>query len=180
MQAMQQAGVIACIKHFPGLGAASTDAHLGLPIVRRTKDQLYSTELAPFKAFVQAPNALERPGMVMSTDVLMPAIDPQLPAELSPTFLTDILRKQFGYNGVIITDALYMQGISNSWDMSQAVVMALNAGNDMLLGISNADQMTQTIASLKSALEHGTLSQARVDEAVIHILTLKIQYHLLH
>lgn len=180
MQAMQQAGIVACIKHFPGLGAASTDAHLGLPIVRRTKDQLYNTELAPFKAFVQAQNALERPGMVMSTDVLMPAIDPQFPAELSHIFLTDILRKQFGYNGVIITDALYMQGISNQWDMSQAIVMALNAGNDMLLGISNADQMTRTIASLKSALEHGTLSQARVDEAVIRILTLKIQYHLLH
>jgi beta-N-acetylhexosaminidase len=179
MQALQQNHVIACIKHFPGLGSATIDAHLALPIVRRTKTQLYTNELAPFKAFVQAQNAQERPGMVMSTDVLMPAIDPQFPAELSHIFITDILRKQFGYNGVVITDALSMQGISNHWDISQASVMALNAGNDMLIGISTASQMADTIGELKSALQRGALTKTRIDEAVIRILSLKLQYHLL-
>jgi beta-N-acetylhexosaminidase len=179
MRAMQHDNVIACIKHFPGLGAATTDAHLSLPIVHRTKAQLYSVELAPFKAFVQAQDASEQPGMIMSTDVLMPAIDPHLPAELSPTFITTILRQQFGYQGVVITDSLYMQGIANQWNLAQASIMALNAGDDMLLGVVGSDQMVSTIASLKLALQHGTLSKARIDQAVSRILILKMQYHLL-
>jgi beta-N-acetylhexosaminidase len=171
--------MVACIKHFPGLGAATTDAHLGLPIVRRTKAQLYAVELAPFKAFVQAQDPAEQPAMIMSTDVLMPAIDTHLPAELSPIFITTILRQQFGYQGVVITDSLYMQGIANQWNLAQASIMALNAGDDMLLGIIGSDQMSSTIAELKLALQHGTLSKARIDEAVSRILALKIQYHLL-
>jgi beta-N-acetylhexosaminidase len=178
MRAVQQDGVIACVKHFPGLGAASTDAHLGLPVVSRTKSQIYAIELAPFKAFVQTHDAVGRPGMVMSTDVLMPAIDPQFPAELSHTFITDILRKLFGYKGVVITDSLSMLGISQSWDIAQSAVMALNAGNDMLMGVSNEDEMAHAITALKSALQQGRLSQARVDEAVMRILMLKLQYHL--
>jgi beta-N-acetylhexosaminidase len=179
MSALQHANVIACVKHFPGLGAATTDAHLGLPIVRRTRAQLYAVELAPFKAFVQAQNVFEQPGMVMTTDVLMPAIDPHLPAELSPTFVTTILRQQFGYQGVVITDSLDMQGIADHWNLGQAAVMALKAGDDMLLGIIGSDQMVSAIASLKLALQHGSLSKARIDQAVSHILVLKMRYHLL-
>jgi beta-N-acetylhexosaminidase len=179
MQAMQSDGIIACIKHFPGLGDASTDAHFGLPVVNRTRDQLYAVELAPFKHFIQSPERLENPGMIMPTDVLMPAIDPKLPAELSPTFMTDILRKQFGYDGVVLTDALYMQGIAQTWSMPQAAVMALNAGDDMLLGPTGTDQMLAMLDGLKAALKNGTLSKARVDEAATRIIALKMQYHLM-
>ncbi|WP_201360380.1 glycoside hydrolase family 3 N-terminal domain-containing protein [Dictyobacter formicarum] len=179
MRALQQDNVIACVKHFPGLGAATTDAHFELPVVHRTKAQIYATELAPFQTFVQSPNVRERPGMVMSTDVLMPAIDPQFPAELSHIFITDILRQQFGYNGVVITDALSMNGISNHWDMLQASIQALKAGNDMIIGINNPIQMALTIAGLKSALQQERLSLTQVDTSVIRILTLKLQYHLL-
>jgi beta-N-acetylhexosaminidase len=179
MRAMQHDNVIACIKHFPGLGAATSDAHLDLPVVRRTKAQIYAVELAPFKAFVQTQTAFEQPGMVMATDVLMPAIDPHLPAELSPTFITSILRQQFGYQGMVITDSLYMKGISDQWNLDQAAIMALNAGDDMLLGIVGSDQMSSAISSLKLALRRGTLSKSRIDEAVSRILALKMQYHLL-
>src|SRR6266487_1955119 len=141
MRAVQGDGVIACIKHFPGLGDASTDAHYDLPVVKRTRDQIYAVELAPFKAFIQSSNKLENPGMVMPTDVLMPAIDPKLPAELSPTFINGILRKEFGYDGVVITDGLYMKGITNKWTVPQAAVMALNAGDDMILGPNGSYQM---------------------------------------
>jgi beta-N-acetylhexosaminidase len=179
MRAMQGDGVIACIKHYPGLGDASIDAHFGLPIVNRTRDQLYSVELAPYKAFIQSTNRLDHPGMIMSTDVLMPAIDPKMPAELSHIFMTDILRKQFGYDGVVMTDALYMQGISQYWSMPQAAVLALNAGNDMLLGPTGADQMIDMINGLKAALQNGTLSKARVDEAATRIIALKMEAHLM-
>ncbi|WP_338250810.1 glycoside hydrolase family 3 N-terminal domain-containing protein [Dictyobacter halimunensis] len=178
LRALQQDNVIACVKHFPGLGAATTDAHFALPVVRRTKAQIYATELVPFQTFVQSPRVRERPGMVMSTDVLMPAIDPQFPAELSHIFVTDILRQQFGYNGVVITDALTMRGIANHWDMSEASIQALKAGNDMILGVTSSTQMAQVIADIKSALQQGRLSSTGVDTSVTRILTLKLQYHL--
>ncbi len=179
MKALQGDGVVACIKHYPGLGDAVPDAHTTLPVVNRTKDQIYSVELDPFKAFIQSPDMLLNPGMIMPTDVLMPAIDPVYPAELSHIFMTDILRKQFGYDGVVLTDALYMQGITQKWGMYQAAVMALNAGNDMLLGPTGADQMLATINALKAALQDGTLSKSRVDEAATRIIALKMEYHLM-
>jgi beta-N-acetylhexosaminidase len=179
LQALQGAGVVGCIKHFPGLGAAVPDAHATLPVVNRTRDQIFSTELAPFKAFIQSPNSLLNPGMIMPTDVLMPAIDPVYPAELSHIFMTDILRKQFGYDGVVLTDALYMRGITEKWDMNTAAVMALNAGNDMLLGPTGVDQMESMIQTLKAALQNGTLAKSRVDEAATRIIALKMEYHLM-
>ena len=179
MKALQGNGVVACIKHYPGLGDATPDAHTTLPIVNRTRDQIYSVELAPFKAFIQSPDRLLNPGMIMPTDMLMPAIDPVYPAELSHIFMTDILRKQFGYDGVVLTDALYMQGITQKWSMYQAAVMSLNAGNDMILGPTGADQMFATINAFKAALQNGTLSKARVDEAATRIIALKMQDHLM-
>jgi beta-N-acetylhexosaminidase len=179
IKALQGAGVVGCIKHFPGLGAAITDAHTTLPVVNQTRDQIYSIDLAPFKAFIQSPDALENPGMIMPTDVLMPAIDPVYPAELSHTFMTDILRNQFGYDGVVLTDALYMQGITQKWSMNTAAVMALNAGNDMILGPTGAGQMVSMINAFKAALQNGTLLKSRVDEAATRIIALKMEYHLM-
>ena len=179
MRAVQGDGVIACIKHFPGLGDASTDAHYDLPVVKRTRDQIYSVELAPYKAFIQSQNKLDNPGMVMPTDVLMPAIDPVYPAELSHIFLTDILRKELGYDGVVITDGLYMQGITAKWSVPEAAVLALNAGADMILGPNGSYQMIQVLDGLRAALQNGTLSKARVDEAATRIITLKLERHIM-
>ena len=179
MQALQSSNIIACIKHFPGLGAATIDAHVGLPIINRTSDQIYATELAPYKAFIQSRNKLLNPGMIMSTDLLMPAIDPIMPAELSPTFITDILRHQLGYDGVVTTDALYMDGISNKWSVPEAAVLALKAGNDMILGPIGSYQMQATIDAIKAALQDGTLTRARVDEAATRIIALKMAYHIM-
>ena len=179
IRTLQGDGVIGCIKHFPGLGGALTDAHTELPVVNRTKEQLYDVELAPFKHFIQSPDKLENPGMVMPTDVLMPAIDPVYPAELSHIFMTDILRNEFGYDGVVLTDALYMGGISDKWTLPEAAVLALNAGNDMLLGPTGPDQMVDVLSGLKAALHNGTLAKTRVDEAATRIIALKMQYHLM-
>src|SRR5437588_192383 len=179
MRAMQSDGVVACMKHYPGLGDALNDAHTGLPVVNRTKQQIYDVELAPFKYFIQSQIALDHPGMIMPTDVLMPAIDPTYPAELSHIFMTDILRKQFGYDGVVLTDALYMRGITQTWSMPEAAVLALNAGNDMLLGPNGTDQTIAVLNALKEALRNGTLSKSRVDEAATRIIALKMEDHLM-
>lgn len=178
LRAVQGDGVIACLKHFPGLGAASTDAHEDLPVVKRTSDQIYSTELAPYIYFLHSQNKLDNPGMIMTTDVLMPAIDPTMPAELSHTFVTDILRNQLGYNGVVITDALYMLGIADKWSVPQAVVLAIEAGNDMVLGVRDSSVLAASVAALKQALADGSLTMQRINQSVERIIALKIQYHL--
>jgi len=178
LRAIQGDGEIGCLKHFPGLGAATTDAHSELPVVERSLDQLYSTELAPYKYFVHTQNKLENPGMIMTTDVLMPAVDPNMPAELSHPFVTDILRHQLGYNGVVLTDALYMVGIANKWNLTQAVVLAIEAGNDMILGVRDSSELSSSVAALKQAIAAGGLSMASINESVTRIIALKIQYHL--
>src|SRR6266702_6349346 len=178
LRALQGDGVIGCLKHFPGLGAATSDAHEGLPVVNRSRDLLYSTELAPYKYFVQSQNKLENPGMIMTTDVLMPALDPTMPAELSHTIVTDILRHQFGYDGVVLTDALYMLGIARKWSVPQAVVLAIEAGNDMILGVRDSSVLRESVAALKQAIAAGSLSMERIDESVDRIIALKIQYNL--
>lgn len=178
LRALQGDGEIGCLKHFPGLGAATTDAHTVLPVVKRSQSQLYSTELAPYKYFVQSQNRLENPGMIMTTDVLIPAIDPNVPAELSRPFVTNILRHQFGYDGVVLTDALYMLGIAKKWSLPQAVVLAIEAGNDMILGIRDSHDLSSSVAALKQAIASGGLSMARINQSVERIIALKIQYHL--
>jgi beta-N-acetylhexosaminidase len=179
IEAMQSHGLIACMKHYPGgLGDTPYDAHTILPTDSRSRDQIYATELAPYKTFINSPNPLMRPGMIMSTDVLMPAIDPNMPAELSHIFMTDILRKEFGYDGVVITDALYMGGISARWSEPEAAVLAIQAGNDMILSPMGSARTAAVIEALKQALQDGQLSMARVNEAVARIIALKMQYHL--
>jgi beta-N-acetylhexosaminidase len=178
LRAIQGDGEIACLKHFPGLGAATTDAHQDLPVVNRTLNQLYSTELAPYKYFVQSQNKLDNPGMIMTTDVLMPALDPTMPAELSHTIVTDILRHQLGYDGVVLTDALYMLGIANKWSVPQAVVLSIEAGNDMILGVRDSTVLGESVAALKQAIANGSLSMESIDESVARIIALKIQYNL--
>jgi beta-N-acetylhexosaminidase len=178
LQAVQGDNEIGTLKHFPGLGAATTDAHEDLPVVNRTQDQLYSTELAPYKYFAQTRNKLERPGMIMATDVMMPALDPTMPGELSHTFITDILRHQFGYNGVVITDALYMLGIAKKWSLPEAVVLSIEAGDDMILGVRDSSDLASSVAALKQAIANGDLPMARVNEAVSRIIALKMQYHI--
>jgi beta-N-acetylhexosaminidase len=178
LRAIQGDGEIACLKHFPGLGAATTDAHQDLPVVKRSRDQIYSTELAPYEYFVQSQNKLDNPGMIMTTDMLMPALDPTMPAELSHTIVTDVLRHQIGYDGVVLTDALYMLGIAKKWNLPRAVVLAIEAGNDMILGVRDPSVLSASVAALKQAIASGSLSMGRIDEAVTRIIALKIQYHL--
>src|SRR5258708_29693302 len=115
--------VLGTLKHFPGLGAITSDPHTGLPTVNRSMAQLNSIDLAPYKLLIQK----NHPAMIMSTDVLMPAIDPNLPAELSPRSINGILRPQLDYNVVVITDGLYMAGLTEKWSLSQASVLAIIA-----------------------------------------------------
>ena len=172
---LQSNGVVGVPKHFPGLGAAVIDAHKGLPVIDRTKEQLEATEFAPFKAMI----ASGQMQMVMSTDVLMPALDPDLPAEISKPIITGVLRNELGFKGVAITDALYMQGITDRFSFTQAAIMAFEAGNDMIMAPWRPNMVQGIITGMKNELQKGKITQEQIDASVTRILALKIRYNLI-
>ncbi len=172
LNGLQQNNVIGCLKHFPGLGAITSDPHAGLPTVNRSLSDLEKIDLAPYKLMIQK----YHPAMIMSTDVLMPALDPTLPAELSQKTINDLLRKQLGYDGVVITDGLYMQGISERWTLSQAAVLSIIAGDDLVEGPYSANQVADVVAALKQAMQEGKLTMNRINQSVQRILLMKVQY----
>ncbi len=172
LNGLQSNGVAGCLKHFPGLGAITSDPHFGLPVVDRSLTELENIDLAPYRLMIQK----DQPAMIMSTDVLMPAIDPSLPAELSYKTISGILRGQLGYNGVVITDGLYMEGISQTWTLGQAAVISIAAGDDMIEGPYTPSLVAQVISALKQALQQGILTMQRIDQSVERILLMKIQY----
>jgi beta-N-acetylhexosaminidase len=172
---LQSNGVAGTLKHFPGLGDATTDAHADLPIINRSRAQLEATEFAPYRALIDSGLAQ----IVMSTDVLMPALDPTMPAELSKPIVTGILRDELHFDGVAITDALYMAGIQDKYYFAQAAVMAIEAGNDMIMAPFTPGMISDVISGLKAALTSGSLSMQQVNDSVRRILALKLRYHLL-
>jgi beta-N-acetylhexosaminidase len=168
---MQSQNVAVCLKHFPGLGAATSDAHLGLPVIDRTVDQINAVELEPYKALI----ATGQVGMIMSTDLLMKALDPTLPAEISPAIINGVLRTQLGYNGVVVTDALYMEGISKKYDAPTAAAMAIEAGDDLLVGPFTPSAVSAYIGGIKEAMANGQISTARINQSVLRIIKLKMR-----
>jgi beta-N-acetylhexosaminidase len=176
LNGLQQNTIVACLKHFPGLGSlhdsTSTDPHFHLPVVDRSLADVESIDLAPYKAILRQAT----PAMIMPTDVLTTAIDAALPAELSPKAIDGVLRKELGYDGVVITDGLYMQGITSSWPLSQAAVLSILAGDDLIEGPYTPNQVAEVVAALKHALQQGQLSMQRIDQSVRRILVMKVQY----
>lgn len=172
---LQNNNVVGCLKHFPGLGAISSDPHFGLPTVSRSKAELDAIDLAPYKMMI----ATDQPAMIMATDVLMPAIDSSLPAELSPKTIDGVLRGELGYQGVVITDGLYMHGISETWTLSQAAVLSILAGDDLIEGPYTASQVADVLAAFKHALSKGQLTMDRIDQSVERILMMKVEYGLI-
>ena len=174
LNGLQSNGTIGCLKHFPGLGSLdkAVDPHTGLPVVTESMAQLESTDFVPYKTLIQQ----DHPAMIMSTDVVTNAIDPALPAELSPKAIKGVLRKELGYNGVVITDGLYMGGIQQTWTIAQASVLAIIAGNDIVEGPYTASQVAGVIVALKAAIQQGQLSMDQVNQSVQRILLMKMQY----
>jgi beta-N-acetylhexosaminidase len=168
-------GVAGTLKHFPGLGDATTDAHVDLPVINRSRAQLEATELAPYRALI----AQGKAPLIMSTDVLMPALDPVMPAEISRPIITGVLRNELHFQGVAITDALYMAGIQDKYYFVEAAVMAIEAGNDMIMAPFTPGMIAGVIASTKAAIASGALSLQQVNDSVERILALKLRYHIL-
>ena len=170
-EGLKQAGIAAVAKHFPGHGDTVTDSHLSLPKVTGDLERLHQVELAPFKAMIEA----DVPA-IMSAHVVFAALDNTLPATLSPSVLTGLLREQLGFKGVVITDAMDMKAISDNYGAGEAAVQSIVAGADLLLLGPDLEKQREVYAALVQALETGRLTQARVREAITHSQTLASTY----
>ncbi|MGG1576114.1 glycoside hydrolase family 3 protein, partial [Fictibacillus sp. NRS-1165] len=169
----QKKGVVATAKHFPGHGDTSVDSHLGLAAVTYDRHTLETVHLPPFNAAIDA-----GVDSIMTAHVIINAIDKELPATLSKKVLTVLLRKEMGFKGLIVTDAMSMHAIAKEWGAGQAAVMAVNAGADIVMATGNLDEQLETYDALFHALKSGQLSENRVNESVKRVLALKIKYKL--
>jgi beta-N-acetylhexosaminidase len=154
------AGVMACGKHFPGHGDTTVDSHLALPILNHSLERLSCTEFLPFTAAIKA-----GVGSIMTSHILFQALDPLLPATLSPTIITGLLRRKLGFDGVVVTDCLEMWGVAMKWGTPEAAVLAAIAGADMLLVCHTRGTQNMVCEALLSAVRSGRLSEQRIDEA---------------
>ena len=174
MEGMVEGGVIATVKHYPGHGNVATDSHLALPTNNTDPDVLEKTEFLPFQqAFDRGAPAL------MSCHIRFPKIDPELPATLSPTILTDMLRKKQGFKGLVFTDCMEMDAIRANWGTARGAVLAVAAGCDVLCISHHADAVREAIEAIEQAVGSGELPRSRIQESYDRIVAAKTRMGLL-
>ncbi|WP_299527614.1 glycoside hydrolase family 3 protein [uncultured Streptomyces sp.] len=162
----QSARIASTAKHFPGHGDTSTDSHTGLPVIHHTRAQWSELDAPPFRAAVAA--GIDS---IMTAHIVVPALDPsEDPATLSRPILTGILREELGYDGVVVTDSLGMEGVRTKYGDDRVPVLALHAGVDQLLNPPSLDVAWNAVLE---AVRSGELTEARLDESILRILRLK-------
>ena len=172
LQASHQ--VVGSLKHFPGLGDVPVDPHLQLYTLNRSLAELNQIDWAPYKTLL-ATNQVE---MVMVTHVVIPAVDPSRPASLSHAVVTGILRDQLHFNGVVITDGIYMKSLKQ-YSFDQIVLDAVEAGVDIISSTYSLASTAEAASDILNAVQNGTISKARIDDSVRRILLLKLHYGIL-
>ncbi|WP_405912295.1 glycoside hydrolase family 3 protein [Streptomyces sp. NBC_00963] len=166
VQGYQSSQVAATAKHFPGHGDTAVDSHTGIPVITHTRAQWESIDAPPFKAAVAA--GIDA---IMTAHIQFPALDPSNdPATLSQPILTGILRQELGYDGVVVTDSLGMQGVRDKYGDDRVPVLALKAGVDQLLNPPDLDTAWHAVLN---AVKSGELTEERLDESILRILRLK-------
>src|SRR5262245_55647455 len=167
IEGVQGAGALATAKHFPGHGDTATDSHLGLPIVDVSRQRLDQLELIPFRAAIAS-----RVGSIMPAPIALPQMetDPTLPATLSRTILTGLLRDEMSFKGIAVTDAMQMAGVASRYSPAAAAVLAVKAGADMILKTPDTDAV---IRGIKQAVGRGEIAEARINASVERILRAK-------
>ena len=169
VRGIQSTGVAASAKHFPGHGDTAADSHLALPVVDVSLETLRERELVPFRAAIAAGSRT-----IMTSHILLPRLDAERPATLSPRILQGLLRGELGFEGVIVTDALDMHGASGVHGIPEAAVLALAAGCDLLcIGTDNTDeQLEEIVAAVLAAVDVGRLPAERIHEAASRVRDL--------
>jgi beta-N-acetylhexosaminidase len=169
---LQENGVAACGKHFPGHGDTSSDSHHDLPLIEHPPDRLRAVEYLPFRAAVDAGVAA-----IMTAHILVPAYDEQNPATLSPRIVDGVLKQELGFGGLVVSDDLGMKAVSARYGLADAAVRAIAAGCDVVLfcGASQEEQALALEAVIR-AVEDGTLPEKRVEDALTRHRRTKERY----
>jgi beta-N-acetylhexosaminidase len=168
LKGFQDGGIAASAKHFPGRGDSATDAHDVLEVIKADKKRMQQVELVPFKAAIAAGVKA-----IMTGHSIYPAFDDKYPTTLSEIILTGLLRKELGFQGVIVSDAIGMAAILKKWPLPRACAMAIKAGVDTILLKADDESRSQCFFGIKQAVETGELSEERVNDAVRRLLNMK-------
>lgn len=163
---LEDTGVIAVYKHFPGHGSTIVDSHYGLPVIEKTKEELFSSDLVPFKRAIESGAEV-----IMIGHLAVPNItNSEIPASLSKELITELLKQEMGYNGLIVTDALNMKALTNHYSEKDIYELAINAGVDLLLMPSSLES---AVTYIRQSIAEGKIAEERINESVYKILTLK-------
>lgn len=167
-------GIIPVAKHFPGHGDTLVDSHTELPIVEHSMERLNSFELVPFKEAIK--NGVPA---IMTAHILLPKLDEDAPATLSPSIVSGLLREQLQFDGVVVSDDLDMDAVAKLYSPGEAAVKAVKSGVDMLLICHRREGMSQAFDALIAAARSGDISMEKIDGAVLRVLTLKQKFGLI-
>jgi len=168
---LQDHGVVACGKHFPGHGDTTADSHKELPIVTATRERLERTEFPPFRHAAE-----KNVATMMTAHVLYPALDKERPATLSPAIIGTLLRQELRYDGVILTDDLEMHAIIDHYGIEEATVQSILAGCDMPLICEDRNREVAAISALDKAVADGTVSSGRLEQSLTRVARLKQRF----
>ncbi len=171
IRSLQESGVMAVAKHFPGLGQAKVDPHVRLPVIDTRLEEVERINLVPFKAAVE-----EGVSGIMSSHAIYPALDPKRPATLSEHVLTELLRNTLGFQGLMITDDLEMGAIAGECPVSEGAFMAFQAGADILLICKDQDHVVKSHRLLCDGLSGGSIREERVVESLNRIDRMKARF----
>ncbi len=187
IEGLESKGVITVAKHFPGHGDTDTDSHTGMPVIDKSPEELWKMELIPFAELADDAD------MIMTAHIQFPQIETQtytsvssgeeilLPATLSRTVITDMLRSELGYDGVVVTDAMLMDAIDANFDPIDAAVLAINADVDMILeplcivNDESIDAIGKYISDIADAVKSGRIPVEEIDDSVVRIVSLKLE-----
>ncbi|TXI96915.1 MAG: beta-N-acetylhexosaminidase [Burkholderiaceae bacterium] len=170
MEGSLSEGVACCVKHFPGHGDTHVDSHRDLPEVNKSRAELDALELAPFK------NAAKHAPAMMTAHIVYPQIDADNPATMSPKILTGILRDEWNYHGVVITDGMDMHAIAGRYGVGSAAVRALAAGADMVMALGTRETQLETLDALTDAIEQGQIPYELLQKKLERIRKLAQDY----
>ncbi len=168
-EGLEDSHVLAVYKHFPGHGATITDSHHELPVITKTKQELLATDLLPFQKAIDAGAKV-----IMVGHLAVPNLTgDEIPASLSKSVVTDLLKTEMGYQGLVVTDALNMGALTKYYSEKQIYEMAINAGVDLLL---MPVDLKRAISDIKESINEGTIQEEQIDTSIQKILKFKYQY----
>lgn len=165
---LKSTGVLGVGKHFPGHGDTAVDSHVGVPVINKSLEELKKLELIPFKYAID--NGFE---MIMVGHLYLPQLDKDYVASISKNIVTKLLREELGFNGVVVTDDMIMEGVKGKYPTNESAIKAIEAGNDLIIVSAGIQDQNSAIDGVIEAVRSGVISEKRINESVYRILKLK-------